>query len=113
MSRDRGLPADLSSRFSALNPWPVRYTAAATKAAKALSDPADRAALEALAGQLQGFPPPGRQFQMRMDLSRGSLEVWALGGPHLRLRLTAVYRYLRQECAITHVELLRPKGDKP
>jgi len=109
MSQNQGPSVALRARYSELNPWPIRYTPEAFIAAQGLADAADKAALEVFKKQLEGFPPPERQFQMRMDLSRGGLEVWALGGPHLRLRITAVYRLLLHECAITHLELLRPK----
>src|SRR6185503_15387953 len=64
MSQDQGLSLDLKSRFSALNPWPVRFTLSAHQAAQSLRDAADKAALEVLKKQLEGFPPPERQFQM-------------------------------------------------
>jgi hypothetical protein len=100
------LPKEIVRRFAAENPWTLRFTQAALASAQRLTEIGDLEALRVISEHLKTFPPPARMFTMRMDLTGGNLQVWAKGGPHLKLRVSALYRLMHQECAITHVERL-------
>lgn len=97
-------------RYVQQNNWTVRFTVKSDAVRRQIEgDAGNRAALALICRELERFPPPERWWSLSMDLSSSAVTVTVNMDSGRRLRVSAEYRLIQEECAIFHLEIVEPE----
>ena len=96
-------------QYEQQNHWTVRFTPGADAVRRQIEEgpmtertrqAGNRAALDLIRRELERFPPPERWWSLAMDLSSSAVTVTVNMDGGRRLRVSAEYRLIQEECAI-------------
>jgi hypothetical protein len=100
------------------NDWTVRFTPSADAVRRQIEEgptterawqAGHRAALELIRRELERFPPSERWWSLAMDLTSSAVTVTVNMDGGRRLRVSAEYRLIQEECAIFQLEIVEPQ----